>query len=102
MSNTSSSLGRYFKMESSVDFISSTPVVVRSQHLSYYVAIGTILLVAWLFQSSQTNKTKGVKAPFYKASILKWYFDAETLVRDSYTKVTTPSKFTMDFVDDDG
>lgn len=89
-------------MESSVDFISSTPVVVRSQHLSYYVAIGTILLVAWLFQSSQTHKTKGVKAPFYKASILKWYFDAETLVRDSYTKVKTPAKFNMDFVDDGG
>jgi hypothetical protein len=91
MSNTSS-LGRYFKMESSVDFISSTPVVVRRQHLSYYVAIGAILLVAWLFQSSQTNKKLGVKAPFYKASILKWYFDAETLVRDSYTKVRHPRK----------
>lgn len=91
MSNTSSSLGRYFKMESSTtDFISSTPVVIRSQHLSYYVAIGAILLVAWLFQTSQTSKTKGVKAPFYKASILKWYFDAETLVRDSYTKVRHP------------
>ncbi|POS79705.1 cytochrome P450 [Diaporthe helianthi] len=89
MSNTSSgTLGRYFKMESSVDFISSsTPVVVRSQHLSYYVAIGAILLVAWLFQSSKTSDTKRVKAPFYKASILKWYFDAETLVRDSYIKV---------------
>lgn len=87
MSNTSSSLGQYFKMESSADFISSTPVVIRTQHLSYYVAIGAILLVAWLFQSSQTSKTKGVRAPFYKASILKWYFDAETLVRDSYTKV---------------
>ncbi|KAG8159818.1 hypothetical protein KVR01_010455 [Diaporthe batatas] len=86
MSNTST-LGRYFKMESSVDFISSTPVIVRSQHLSYYVAIGAILLVAWFFQSSQTSKTSRVKVPFYKASILKWYFDAETLVRDSYSKV---------------
>lgn len=74
-------------MESSADFISSTPVVIRSQHLSYYVAISAILLVAWLFQSSQTSKAKAVKVPFYKASILKWYFDAETLVRDSYTKV---------------
>lgn len=92
MSNTSSSLGRYFKMESSTDFISSTPVVIRSQHLSYYVAIGAILLVAWLFQTSQTSKAKGVKAPFYKASILKWYFDAETLVRDSYTKVRYPCR----------
>jgi hypothetical protein len=74
-------------MESSVDFISSTPVVVRNQNLSYYVAIGAIILVAWLFQSSQTSKVSRVRAPFYKASILKWYFDAETLVRDSYTKV---------------
>lgn len=82
-------------MESSVDFISSTPVVIRSQHLSYYVAIGAILLVAWLFQSSQTSKTRAVKAPFYKASILKWYFDAETLVRDSYTKVRHDRQYTI-------
>lgn len=99
MSNTST-LGRYFKMESSVDFISSTPVVVQSQHLSYYVAIGAILLVAWLFQSSQTSKTNRVKAPFYKASLLKWYFDAETLVRDSYTKVRNLRNHSLYCTDD--
>lgn len=88
MSTNSSSLGRYLKMDSaSIDFVQAAPVVVRSQHLSYYVTIGVVLLAAWFFQSKQSSKTTKVKAPFYKASIVKWYFDAESLVRDSYLKV---------------
>jgi hypothetical protein len=61
-------------------------VVVGTKHISYYVAIGTILLVAWLMQS---KKQKQIHAPFYKAAKMKWWFDAETLVKDSYSKVWT-------------
>ncbi|PSR97148.1 cytochrome P450 [Coniella lustricola] len=71
-----------------IHLVQTAPVVVvRAQHLSYYLSIGAILLVVWYFQSAQVAKSKQVKnVPFYKASILKWYFDAETLVRDSYLK----------------
>lgn len=73
----------------SIDFVQAAPMVVRSQHLSYYVTIGIIVLAAWVLQSLQSSKssTYKVKAPFYKASIIKWYFSAESLVRDSYWKV---------------
>lgn len=71
-----------------IDLVQAAPVVVRAQHLSYYMTIGVILLAVWYFQSAQAAKAKQVKnVPFYKASIFKWYFDAETLVRDSYHKV---------------
>lgn len=91
MSTNSSTIGRYLKMDSgSIDFVQTTPLVVRSHHLSYYVTIGLMLVAVWAFQSLHTSKsTKPAKAqvPFYKASILKWYFDAESLIRDSYLKV---------------
>lgn len=89
IANTTS-FGRYIQMDSAsaIDFVEAAPVVVRSQHLSYYVTLGLVLLGVWLFQSVQANKSTRVKnVPFYKASIIKWYFDAETLVRDSYLKV---------------
>lgn len=94
MSTNSSSIGRYLKMDSaSVDFVQATPLVIQGQHLSYYVTIAAVLLAAWIFQSMQsskatkTTKPSKIQVPFYKASILKWYFDAESLVRDSYEKV---------------
>lgn len=90
MSNHSS-LDRYLNMDSSsIDFIQAAPVVLRSQHIPYYVSIGLILVSIWLYQSTQASKVNKVKVPFYKASILKWYFDAESLVRDSYYKVRIP------------
>lgn len=90
MSNNGTSFARYITMDSaSIDFVQAAPVVVRAQHLSYYVTFGVIVLAAWVFQSLQSSKsnTCKVKAPFYKASIIKWYFSAESLVRDSYWKV---------------
>lgn len=66
------------------------PLVVPSRRLSYYVTIGLVLLAAWAFQSlqsSKSSKSAKIRVPFYKASIFKWYFDAESLVRDSYVKV---------------
>lgn len=59
-------------------------VVPGGQHISYYVAISAMLVVAWLFQS---RRPKFPDMPFYKAAKTKWMFDAETLIRDSYGKV---------------
>lgn len=90
MSNRSS-FDRYLNMDSSsIDFIQAAPVVLRGQNLPYYATIGLLLVSIWLYQSIQASKINKVKVPFYKASILKWYFDAESLVRDSYYKVCTP------------
>lgn len=72
---------------SSLDFIQAAPVLMRGQHLSYYATIVVIVLAAWMYQSVQTSRASKVKVPFYKASIWKWYFSAETLVQDSYSKV---------------
>ena len=74
-------------MDSPIEFVPPTALVIRGQHLSYYVALGAILLAAYIFQSLQSSKSKHVEVPFYKASKMKWMFDAETLVRDSYNKV---------------
>lgn len=74
-------------MDSTIEFIPPTVLVVRSKHLSYYIALGAVLLVAYLFQSLQSTKTRRVEVPFYKVSKMKWMFDAENLVRDSYNKV---------------
>lgn len=56
------------------------------QGYGYYTAFFTVLLVAWLVQlSRQTNK---IAVPLYKASKWKWIFDGETLIKDSYEKVS--------------
>ncbi|KAI2608659.1 ent-kaurene oxidase [Hypoxylon fragiforme] len=58
--------------------------VLGGSRLSYYVAIVTVLFCIWLWQP---NKQKCVvSAPLYKASRLKWMFNADALVKDSYRK----------------
>lgn len=73
-------------MSSTVELPSAK--VLIGQNLTYYVAIATTLLLAYLLQP---RKCASVSAPFYKASRMKWIFSADTLVRDSYDKVSTPS-----------
>ncbi|KAI1768091.1 ent-kaurene oxidase [Hypoxylon sp. FL1150] len=58
--------------------------VLAGSRLSYYIAISVVLFCIWLFQPSKQKR--GVSAPFYKASRLKWMFGADTLVKDSYSK----------------
>lgn len=60
-------------------------VVSGSRNLTYYLAISVVLFLAWTWRSRKP--ASGVDAPFYKASKLKWMFDAETLIIDSYNKV---------------
>ena len=52
----------------------------------YYLAISLILLCAWFFRSSRKTE---VSAPLYKASRRKWMFEADSLIRDSYFKVSS-------------
>lgn len=61
------------------------PLVVRSSHLGYWVALACSIFVVYIFRSSRN--TGIVDAPFYKAGRLKWMTDAENLVRHSYNKV---------------
>ncbi|KAH8887497.1 cytochrome P450 [Thozetella sp. PMI_491] len=73
-----------FGRDSPLDLSASSPLLPRPTHLSYYVAVACVLFVTFLMRA---GKGKGsVDAPFYKASKMKWMFDAETLVRDSYNK----------------
>ena len=60
-------------------------VVVGGKNLTYYLAISAILFLAWAWRSRKP--APGVDAPFYKASKLKWMFDAENRIIDSYNKV---------------
>lgn len=67
-----------------VDF-SLPQVASGAKRLNYYVVISVILLVTWLVYSRR--RTSKLEFPFYKASKTKWIFDAESLIKDSYTKV---------------
>ncbi|KAI2781765.1 ent-kaurene oxidase [Daldinia loculata] len=58
--------------------------VLGGSRLSYYVAISAVLFCIWLFQSDKQKCS--VSAPFYQASRLKWMFNADILIKDSYSK----------------
>ncbi len=91
--NTSAFFGRYsiFRtMDSAVDLDPATTLVMPSSPLGYYVAIACILLAACVFRLSSGKVKSHVDVPFYKAAKMKWVFDADTLIRDSYRKVCAP------------
>ncbi|KFA78103.1 hypothetical protein S40288_05679 [Stachybotrys chartarum IBT 40288] len=69
---------------SSMDDAPSAYSIIGPSRFGYYVAVGVIVLCAWLLQPSQHHSKLAV--PFYKASKRKWIFDAENLIRDSYAK----------------
>ncbi|KAF4493493.1 cytochrome P450 monooxygenase (lovA) [Fusarium agapanthi] len=50
----------------------------------YYITITIFLVAVWFFFPKK--QTSHLEIPFYKASKTKWIFDAETLIKDSYTK----------------
>ena len=76
---------KIFSKDSALDLTPSVPFVVRSTHLTYYVVAVCVLLFTFVLRTSR--RKDGVNAPFYKASKMKWMFDAESLIRDSYVKV---------------
>ncbi|KAF5006595.1 hypothetical protein FDECE_7031 [Fusarium decemcellulare] len=59
-------------------------VVSGGKRASYYITIVIVLLTVWLIRSRKPSSK--LEIPFYKASKTKWIFDAETLIKDSYTK----------------
>lgn len=60
------------------------PHIPVGNHLGYYLVFGAVVLIAYMLQS---RKQSAVDAPYYKASKTQWMFSADTLVRDSYSKV---------------
>ncbi|KAL8364615.1 hypothetical protein RB595_003755 [Gaeumannomyces hyphopodioides] len=88
--HTSAFLARYSiftsPAEPRLDLPDSSDNALWPRRLEYYVALGCVLLAAYLFQSYRDAKRKTIAVPFYKASLFKWMFDAETLVTDSYNK----------------
>lgn len=64
------------------------PLIWGRSHATYYVAVGIALLVAYLLQPKKQGCTS---APFYSASRIKWMFNAEGLIMDSYGKVSAHS-----------
>ncbi|PHH78944.1 hypothetical protein CDD80_5976 [Ophiocordyceps camponoti-rufipedis] len=54
----------------------------RSSRLSYYIAIGVILLFAWLVQVRKRQHI--ISVPRFKASKIRWIFSAEKLIKESY------------------
>lgn len=71
-------------METAID-LQLPWVVIGGKNITYYLAIGAGLLLAWILK--QKTACFAVDAPFYKASRIKWTLDAENLVIDSYRKV---------------
>jgi hypothetical protein len=86
--NSTFSIGVYglFNKESTFDVVSPYPILIKSSHLHYWLALGFVLVTAYILRLGK-RKNDSVDAPFYKASKMKWMFDAENLVRDSYHKV---------------
>ncbi|KAL9572698.1 hypothetical protein ACKAV7_003168 [Fusarium commune] len=61
------------------------PQLVSEGHCTgYYITITIFLIAVWFFLPKK--QTSHLEIPFYKASKTKWIFDAETLIKDSYTK----------------
>jgi hypothetical protein len=70
----------------------SLTAAVSSQKYALYAAVLAIILVAWFLQPGVSCAK--IDVPHYKASWWKWVFDAETLIQDSYRRVSAPSRST--------
>src|SRR5687768_13039674 len=58
-------------------------ILTTRSRATYYFTVAAILFVAFLLRTNNRGK---IDAPFYKASLTKWLFDAENLIKDSYAK----------------
>ncbi|TLS25746.1 hypothetical protein PpBr36_07524 [Pyricularia pennisetigena] len=90
MANHSSAIfGRYSffsKMDAALEAPTSDQISTQFHHLSYYIALACILLGAYFFKLQQNARRSHVDAPYYKASLWKWMFDAEAQIIGSYNK----------------
>lgn len=73
-------------MEPTLDGPAGGQIGAGPHRLSYYIALACILLGAYFFKSHREAKRKHVDAPYFKASLWKWIFDAETQIINSYNK----------------
>jgi hypothetical protein len=58
---------------------------IEGKRAGYYITFTILIATLWLILPKK--KTSQLEIPFYKASKTKWIFDAESLIKDSYTKV---------------
>jgi hypothetical protein len=75
----------YFRASTALENDQRLSLSFFADYSRYYVAFGLIILGIWF---SQGKKPNNLAAPFFKASRLRWMFDAESLVRESYSKVS--------------
>ncbi|KAF4451894.1 hypothetical protein F53441_5213 [Fusarium austroafricanum] len=59
-------------------------LVNESNHTGCYITITVFFVTIWVILAKK--QTSHLEIPFYKAPKTKWIFDAETLIKDSYTK----------------
>lgn len=86
--NTSVLFGQHnvFNTGSATGLVDAIFSPLWKTRLGFYVAVGCILLAAYFIRG---NRVGYVDAPFYKAAKSQWFYEADTLVRDSYDKVGT-------------
>jgi hypothetical protein len=72
----------------SINELSFSYEAVAGNRITYYVAAAALIITVWSLQPKK--KAPQIEVPFYKASKLKWIFDAETLIKHSYHKVRCP------------
>ncbi|WXC42372.1 hypothetical protein SNK03_002147 [Fusarium graminearum] len=59
-------------------------LVLEGKRTGYYITFTLFILTLWLILPKKQRSQ--LEVPFYKASKKNWIFDAETLIKDSYTK----------------
>lgn len=64
-------------------------LVLEGKRTGYYITFTLFILTLWLILPKKQRSQ--LEVPFYKASKKNWIFDAETLIKDSYTKVCCPA-----------
>ena len=69
-------------MSSALDLHIAT--LARDSNLAYLVAVAAILVAAWLLRHREGPLAD---VPLYKVARTKWFFSADSLIRDSYNKV---------------
>jgi hypothetical protein len=66
-------------------------LILEGKRTGYYITFTLLIITLWLIIPKKQRSQ--LEVPFYKASKKNWIFDAETLIKDSYTKVRYPVTF---------
>ena len=60
-------------------------LVLEGKRTGYYITFALFVLTIWFILPRKQRSQ--LEVPLYKASKTKWIFNAESLIKDSYTKV---------------